>query len=87
MDDRPPPNVEETLLELFDETHDAIHMLRHLSGDFLQKADFLEHALLNVIRLEMVAPSKLAGREPLPDNVIEFPNTSFELLPRELDEE
>jgi|TARA_B110001454_G_scaffold211006_1_gene226142 hypothetical protein len=82
MDDEP-QNVGEVLLELFDETHDTIHMLRHLSGDFLQKADFLEHALVKVIRLEMVDPSKLAGGEPLPDNVIQFPNAFL----RELDEE
>ena len=33
---------EQTLLELFDEVHDTIHMLRHMAGHYLEKAEELE---------------------------------------------
>ena len=70
--DRPTASDEEILLDLFDETHDAIHMLRHMSGDFLEKAEFLETTLARAVRLGLVDLAKM-GREELPDNVLEFP--------------
>tara|TARA_B100000586_G_scaffold242799_1_gene196856 strand:+ start:697 stop:951 length:255 start_codon:yes stop_codon:yes gene_type:complete len=81
--DKPKATNEEILLDLFDETHDAIHMLRHMSGDFLEKAEFLETTLARAVRLGLVDLSKMSGVESIPDNVIEFPNAFL----RELDEE
>jgi hypothetical protein len=72
MGDRPTATDEEILLDLFDETHDAIHMLRHMSGDFLEKAEFLETTLARAVRLGLVDLGKM-GREEPPDNVLEFP--------------
>ena len=81
--DKPKATNEDVLLDLFDETHDAIHMLRHMSGDFLEKAEFLEIALARAVRLGLVDLSKMSGFDATPDNVIEFPNAFL----RELDEE
>ena len=66
-----------------DHTHAPIHMLRHMSGDFLEKAEFLEIALARAVRLGLVDLSKMSGFDATPDNVIEFPNAFL----RELDEE
>ena len=63
-------NVGETLLELFDEIHDAIHVFRQMSAVYLDKAETLESSLAQVLRLDLVQISEL---KPLPDNVIPFP--------------
>jgi len=45
---------EQILLELFDEVHDTIHMLRHMAGHYLEKAEDLEMNLAAAVRLQLV---------------------------------
>lgn len=71
MADRTEPEV---LLELFDETHDVIHMLRHMATLYLEKAEDLEGALARALRLELVNLDMLRDIPPREfSNVIPFP--------------
>jgi hypothetical protein len=63
-------DMQGTMLELFDEVHDAIHMLRQMSAIYVEKAEDLESTLAAALRLELV---DLAEMETIPDNVIPFP--------------
>lgn len=67
--DRWPPEGEADalLLALCDDVHDGIHMMRHMSEFFADKADDWEEALAAVILAGVVTVSK---REDLPDNVV-----------------
>lgn len=68
--DKEDMDVGETLLELFDEIHDTIHMLRQMSAMYMDKAETLESSLAHALRLDLIQLSEL---KPLPDNVILFP--------------
>lgn len=45
---------DQILLELFDEVHDTVHMLRHMAGHYLEKAEDLEMNLASAVRLQLV---------------------------------
>ena len=63
-------DMQETMLELFDEVHDVIHMLRQMSGIYMERVEDLESTLAAALRLELV---DLAEMETIPDNVVPFP--------------
>jgi|TARA_B100001245_G_C22667702_1_gene326964 hypothetical protein len=58
------------LLNLFDNVHDTIHMLRMMAAHYAEKAEALESDLAGALRCNLVDLSEL---EVLSDNVIPFP--------------
>jgi len=71
------PDEQMVLLGLFDEVHDAIHMLRHMASAYLEKAEDMESNLAKVMRLDLVDLCLMKDIPNPPhesiDNIIDFP--------------
>ena len=72
---------EQILLELFDEVHDTVHILRHMAGHYLEKAEDLEMNLASAVRLQLVDLGSMRDRHSdVADVVSLFPKGASDEL-------